>query len=120
MVLKSGLNVDGHIHVRHSLITMYASCGELMCARKVFDEIPERDLVSWNSMISGYSKMGFAADAVEMFGKMKDEGFEPDEMTVVSVIGPCGDLGDLSLGRWVQGFVVDNKMELNSFVGSAS
>ncbi|GFZ08654.1 pentatricopeptide repeat (PPR-like) superfamily protein [Actinidia rufa] len=63
--------------------------------------------------------MGFAADAVAMFGKMKDEGFEPDEMTVVSVLGPWGDLGDLSLGRWVQGFVVDNKMELNSFVGSA-
>ena len=41
-------------------------------------------------------------------------------MTVVSVLGPCGDLGDLSLGRWVQGVVVDNKMELNSFVGSAS
>ena len=69
MVLKSGLNVDGH--VSHSLITMYARCGELRYARKVFDEIPERDLVSWNSMISGYSNMGFATDAVAMFGKMK-------------------------------------------------
>ena len=74
MVLKTGLNVDGH--VSHSLITMYARCGELRCARKVFDEIPERDLVSWNSIISGYSKVGFAANVVAMFGKMKDEGFD--------------------------------------------
>ena len=98
---------------------MYARCGELSCARKVFDEITERDLVSWNSMISGYSKMGYAGDAVGLFQEMRGLGFEPDEMTLVSVLGACGDLGDLSLGRWVEGFVVENKMELNSYVGSA-
>ncbi|CAL5382612.1 unnamed protein product [Camellia sinensis] len=117
VLFKNGLSVDGH--ASHSLITMYARCGQLGCARKVFDEISERDVVSWNSMISGYSKMGFAGDAVAVFGKMRDEGFEPDEMTVVSVLGACGDLGDLNLGRWVQGFVVNNKMQLNSYVGSA-
>ncbi|KAK9269427.1 hypothetical protein L1049_001200 [Liquidambar formosana] len=114
---KSGLEIDSH--VRHSLITMYSRCGQLGYARKVFDEITERDLVSWNSMISGYSKMGFAGDAVGLFGEMRDGGIEPDEMTLVSVLGACGDLGDLSMGRWVEGFVVENEMELNSFVGSA-
>ncbi|KAA8522699.1 hypothetical protein F0562_009139 [Nyssa sinensis] len=117
MVFKNGLNVDGH--VCHSLITMYSRCGELGYARKVFDEIRERDLVSWNSMISGYSKMGFAGEAVALFGKMRDEGFEPDEMTLVSILGACGDLGDSNLGRWIEGFVVDSGMELNSYVGSA-
>ncbi|XP_057981564.1 pentatricopeptide repeat-containing protein At2g34400 [Malania oleifera] len=116
-VLKIGLDNDGH--VSHSLITMYAMCTELPYARKVFDEIVERDLVSWNSMISGYSKMGFARDAVRLFWAMTDAGFEPDEMTLVSVLGACGDLGDLSLGRCIEGFVVENKMELNSYVGSA-
>ncbi|KAK4564913.1 hypothetical protein RGQ29_006814 [Quercus rubra] len=106
-------------HTYHSLITVYARCGELSCARKVFDEITERDLVSWNSMISGDSKMGYAGDAVGLFQEMRGLGFEPDEMTLVSVLGACGDLGDLSLGRWVEGFVVENKMELNSYVGSA-
>ncbi|KAK4564917.1 hypothetical protein RGQ29_006817 [Quercus rubra] len=98
---------------------MSARCGELSCARKVFDEITERDLVSWNSMISGYSKMAYAGDAVGLFQEMRGLGFEPDEMTLVSVLGACGDLVDLSLGRWVEGFVVENKMELNSYVGSA-
>lgn len=116
-VFKVGLDSDDH--TCHSLITMYARCGELSCARKVFDEITERDLVSWNSMISGYSKMKYAGDAVGLFREMRGFGFEPDEMTLVSVLGACGDLGDLSLGRRVEGFVVETKMELNSYVGSA-
>ncbi|XWS73287.1 hypothetical protein CRYUN_Cryun02cG0115100 [Craigia yunnanensis] len=116
-VIKLGLNVDSH--TTHSLITVYARCGELGSARKVFDSIDERDLVSWNSMISGYSKMGYANEAVGLFEKMREEGFAPDEMTLVSVLGACGDLGDLNLGMWVEGFVMKHKMELNSFIGSA-
>ncbi|PON56834.1 Tetratricopeptide-like helical domain containing protein [Trema orientale] len=116
-VFKYGLDRDGH--VSHSMITMYARCGELSYARRVFDEISKRDLVSWNSMISGYSKMGYAQDAAGLFREMKDAGFEPNEMTLVSVLGACGDLGDVSLGRWVEEFVVENKLELNSYLGSA-
>ncbi|KAK6235852.1 hypothetical protein SCA6_011189 [Theobroma cacao] len=116
-VFRLGLDVDSH--TTHSLITMYARCGELGSARRVFDEISERDLVSWNSMISGYSKMGYANEAVGLFGKMREEGFVPDEMTLVSVLGACGDLGDLSLGRWVEGFAMEHKIKLNSFIASA-
>ncbi|KAK8543608.1 hypothetical protein V6N13_076411 [Hibiscus sabdariffa] len=116
-IFKLGLDVDPH--TTNSLITMYSRCSELGSARKVFDEITERDLVSWNSMISGYSKMGHARNAVGLFGKMREEGFVPDEMTLVSVLGACGDLGDLSLGKWVEGFVIKQKMEFNSYIGSA-
>ncbi|KAG6753301.1 hypothetical protein POTOM_043353 [Populus tomentosa] len=117
LVFKAGL--DGDEYVNHSLITMYARCGEMGFARKVFDEMGDRDLVSWNSMISGYSKMGFAKEAIGLFMEMTEEGFEPDEMTLVSVLGACGDLGDLVLGRWVEGFVLGKTMEVNSYVGSA-
>ncbi|PRQ18220.1 putative pentatricopeptide [Rosa chinensis] len=51
-------------------------------------------------MISGYMKMGHAGDViVGLFGEMREAGFEPNEMTLVSVLGVCRDLGDLSLGR---------------------
>ncbi|XP_041019151.1 pentatricopeptide repeat-containing protein At2g34400 isoform X2 [Juglans microcarpa x Juglans regia] len=116
-IFKFGL--DGDDHTYHSLLTMYSRCGQLDCARKVFDEITAKDLVSWNSMLSGYSKMGYAADAVGLFREMMEVGFEPDEMTLVSVLGACKDLGDLSLGRWVERFVQENKIELNCYVGSA-
>lgn len=71
-------------------------------------------------MIAGYAKAGCAREAVEVFGEMgRRDGFEPDEMSLVSVLGACGELGDLELGRWVEGFVVERGMALNSFVGSA-
>lgn len=116
-VLKSGLLVD--FHVVHSLITMYSKCREMGFARKVFDEMSERDLVSWNSIISGYSRIGFPGEAVELFGKMREVGMEPDEMTLVSVLAACGHLGDLKLGRSIEEHVVEKGMELNSYIGSA-
>ncbi|XXG69498.1 hypothetical protein AAC387_Pa06g2346 [Persea americana] len=116
-VFKLGLDSDGH--VRHSMITMYSRCGELVIARKVFDGISDRDQVSWNSMISGYTKMGFAQQAVKLFRDMREAGFEPDEMTLVSVLGACSDLADLEMGRWVEGFMEGNGVWLNSFLGSS-
>lgn len=117
-MFKLGLESDRH--TAHSLITMYARCGKLGYARKVFDEIAKKDLVSWNSMISGYAKMGYAREAVEVFGRLREEeGFEPDEMSLVSVLGACGELGNLELGKWVEGFVVERDMSLNSYIGSA-
>ncbi|XP_071724753.1 pentatricopeptide repeat-containing protein At2g34400-like [Rutidosis leptorrhynchoides] len=114
---KFGLDCDDHVY--HSLLTMYARCGQLGFARKVFDEISERDLVSWNSMISGYAKMGYAEEGLKLFGRMKEEGFEPNEMTIVSVLKACGDLGDLSSGRLLEGLVVEKEMQLSSYIGSA-
>ncbi|TKY56784.1 Pentatricopeptide repeat-containing protein [Spatholobus suberectus] len=116
-VFKLGLHSDPH--TAHSLITTYARCSRPGCARQVFDEIAHRDLVSWNSMIAGYAKTGCAREAVEVFGAMRRDGFEPDEMSLVSVLGACGELGDLLLGRWVEGFVVERGMTLNSYIGSA-
>ncbi|KAL2317194.1 hypothetical protein Fmac_031070 [Flemingia macrophylla] len=115
--LRLGLRSDHH--TAHSLITAYSRCGRTACARKVFDEIPQRDSVSWNAMIAGYAKAGCAREAVEVFGEMRRDGFEADEMGLVSVLGACGELGDLELGRWVEGFVVERRMPINSYVGSA-
>lgn len=71
-------------------------------------------------MIAGYAKAGCAREAVEVFREMgRRDGFEPDEMSLVSLLGACGELGDLELGRWVEGFVVERGMTLNSYIGSA-
>ncbi|CAN6834631.1 unnamed protein product [Brassica oleracea var. botrytis] len=115
-LFKVGLDRDDHVN--HSLIAMYAKCGYIDSARKVFDEITERDMVSWNSMISGYLLAGDAKDAVGLFREMEEEGVEPDERTLVSVLGACGHLGDLKTGRLLEEIAVRRKIGLSTFLGS--
>ncbi|MQL89128.1 hypothetical protein Taro_021706 [Colocasia esculenta] len=117
LAFKSGHHSESH--TQHSLMSMYSRCGDMASARRVFDELSTRDLVSWNSLISGYSKMGFPGEAVEIFRRMRLAGFEPDDMTLVSVVAACGDLGDLSLGRWLEELAAGKGADLDSFVGCA-
>ncbi|CAK9166481.1 unnamed protein product [Ilex paraguariensis] len=73
--------VDLNVQVCSSLIDMYSRCGDVQRARLVFDMMRERDLLSWNSMISGYVCNGVFMWAVELFGDMRLGGFEPDLVT---------------------------------------
>ncbi|KAK2969510.1 hypothetical protein RJ640_000167 [Escallonia rubra] len=69
-VLRSGFESDKFIS--NSLIHMYASCGKVGHARKLFDEMPNRNLVSWNAILDGYSKCGDVVSAREVFDLMTE------------------------------------------------
>lgn len=94
-VIVSG--AERNVHVGNSLIDMYSKCGDLRSGRLVFDLMMERDLLSWNSMISGYVCNSFLGLAMEMLGLMRMEGFEPDIVTFNTVmdahcrIGQCDE-----------------------------
>ncbi|XP_043694416.1 pentatricopeptide repeat-containing protein At1g08070, chloroplastic-like [Telopea speciosissima] len=101
---------------------MYSACGVIEIVRRVFDLVPVwvRDLVSWNSMISGYLQRDFCGKALELFGEMIDASSErPNELTTVSAITACARIGDLDLGRRVHGFVTVNGFVLDVFLGSS-
>ncbi|CAA7047433.1 unnamed protein product [Microthlaspi erraticum] len=102
-ILKHGLGKD--VYVNNSLIHLYASCGCLDLAKKVFDEMPERSLVSWNSMIDALVRAGEFDSALEMFRETQ-ESFEPDGYTMQSVLSACAGLGSLSLGAWAHAFLL--------------
>ncbi|OAY33808.1 pentatricopeptide repeat-containing protein DOT4, chloroplastic [Manihot esculenta] len=70
-----------NLQVCNSLIDMYAKCGSIKSARWVFDGMGERDLLSWNSMISGYVYNGLLDSAVELLNFLRLNGFEPDVVT---------------------------------------
>uniref|UniRef100_M0VTS4 Pentatricopeptide repeat-containing protein n=2 Tax=Hordeum vulgare subsp. vulgare TaxID=112509 RepID=M0VTS4_HORVV len=83
----------GDIFVANSLVDMYARCLDLRSARKVFDMIPCRNVVSWNTMLSGLSRAGRAADALDLLAssssllKEGDIGF--DETTLAVLLQLC-------------------------------
>ncbi|XP_057427502.1 pentatricopeptide repeat-containing protein At2g37310 [Lotus japonicus] len=111
-VLRRGLETD--IFVENALVTCYCRCGEIGLARKVFDGMPERDTVSWNSMIGGYSQCGFYEECKRLYMEMLSVGsVVPDGVTIVSVMQACGQSKDLVLGMEVHGFVNESGIEVD-------
>lgn len=102
-VLKRGFGSD--VYINNSLIHFYSSCGCLKHARKVFEEMPERSVVSWNAMINALVELGEFEDALRMFGEMQ-VSFEADGYTMQSIIAACANLGALSLGIWAHVYIL--------------
>ncbi|KAI3471189.1 hypothetical protein Pfo_027852, partial [Paulownia fortunei] len=88
-----------NLSVENALIDMYAKCGCLLEARKVFDEMQMKDVISWTSMISAYGRSGKGQQAIELFSKMQDLGLVPDSIAFVSILSACSHAGLLSEGR---------------------
>ncbi|KAJ1689429.1 hypothetical protein LUZ63_013584 [Rhynchospora breviuscula] len=86
------------LHVGSSLVDMYAKCGNINRARMVFDKIPQKDVVTWNSMIRALALNGFAIDAISFFERMKEQGFKPNNITLLAVLTACTHAGLVDLG----------------------
>ncbi|KAE8666307.1 putative pentatricopeptide repeat-containing protein [Hibiscus syriacus] len=67
--VKLGFNLD--FSVANCLLTMYVKCGDIELGRNLFDEMPEKGLITWNAMISGYAQNGLAANVLELYKKWK-------------------------------------------------
>ncbi|KAF5457125.1 hypothetical protein F2P56_021255 [Juglans regia] len=81
------------------MITGYVKQGEMESARKLFNKVPKRDVVTWNAMIAGYVLCGLNEQALEMFEEMGSVGERPDEVTILSLLSACADLGNLDAGQ---------------------
>ncbi|KAJ1268180.1 hypothetical protein BS78_07G117200 [Paspalum vaginatum] len=82
--VKSGL--ADNVFPASALVDVYAKCGRLSDARRVFDGMPERNTVSWNALIAGYTDSGNLARAVELFLDMERDGLVPDEATFAAML----------------------------------
>lgn len=84
---------EGDVHVGAALISMYAKCGSLTDAEAVFDNITEKNVVTWNAMINGYAQHGLASKALELLNRMEKEAINPDGSTFTSVLSACNHAG---------------------------
>lgn len=98
-VIRNGADYSNLI-VGNSLIDMYGKAGVLDYALGVFWSM-EVDLISWNSLISGFCKWGLENFALDHFCLMRYEGYVPDEFTVSAVIAACSNLCNLEMGKQV-------------------
>ncbi|XP_047322369.1 pentatricopeptide repeat-containing protein At4g35130, chloroplastic [Impatiens glandulifera] len=108
-LIKSGLHFD--IYICNSLVIMYAKLGRIDLAERLFDEMPIRDLVSWNSLISGYVLVGKVEDALLCHRKMQAAGMKPDKFTAISILGSCCFKQMLHYGKEIHCRVIRKGLE---------
>ncbi|KAG8385019.1 hypothetical protein BUALT_Bualt04G0179400 [Buddleja alternifolia] len=117
-VLKSGLDWD--LGVGNTLIDAYGKCGEVDFCMKVFDEMSEKDLISWNCMIWVCMQHGLAARAIEIFHSMvKNSNIEYNAVTLSLVLQACANLGALQMGKSILDQVLKMNLEDNVYVGTS-
>jgi pentatricopeptide repeat protein len=109
-----------NVFVENALIDMYGKCGCLTTARKVFDEMRQRNVVSWNTLIAGYGRRGLDWEVLLLFERMMaGESVEADEFTYVSLLNACATMAMLEPGMRAHDEIVAGSRELDVFVGNA-
>ncbi|KAF2306271.1 hypothetical protein GH714_016162 [Hevea brasiliensis] len=105
--------VDRILPVQNSLIHFYSCCGLVEFARKVFDEMTQRDSVSWNSIINLYAGIGEWVLLMTFLMKMMNSGLRGNDRTIVGVLSACGKSARLKEGRSVHGFLIRTSLKLS-------
>ncbi|XP_020702151.1 pentatricopeptide repeat-containing protein At4g02750 [Dendrobium catenatum] len=106
-VLECGMQVHGRLvkagyglgcFVGNALLSMYFKCGNIDEAYKAYEEISQKDVVTWNTMIVGYARHGFGDKALESFDLMRTTEMKPDNVTLVGVLSACSHAGLINKG----------------------
>uniref|UniRef100_A0A1D1Z8E2 Putative pentatricopeptide repeat-containing protein At5g52630 n=1 Tax=Anthurium amnicola TaxID=1678845 RepID=A0A1D1Z8E2_9ARAE len=126
LAVRTGFDSD--VFVASSLVDMYAKCAEIGHARRVFDEMPERNIVSWSGMIYGYAQMGLDEEALALFkmvllrdglGVAGGDMGSVNDFTYSCVVRVCSSATLLELGRQIHGHCFKTSFDSSSFVGSS-
>ncbi|KAF5474091.1 hypothetical protein F2P56_006024 [Juglans regia] len=126
--IREGQRVHAHmiktcylppVYLWTRLIVLYTKCDSLCDARRVLDEMPERNVVSWTAMITAYCRKGYASEALNLFIQMLRSGTEPNEFTFATVLTSCIGPNGINLGRQVHSFIIKTSFESHVYVGSS-
>ncbi|KAL5793664.1 hypothetical protein ACOSP7_002258 [Xanthoceras sorbifolium] len=117
LVIKIGF--DYNVLVVNSLINMYVKCSGICPAIKMFEKVPTRDIVSFNTIIGALVKSEKLERAVELFLRMSMDGVLPSQTTFAYVINSCAGLQILVGGKSIHGKIIKNALACDVVVGSA-
>ncbi|KAI5056864.1 hypothetical protein GOP47_0028682 [Adiantum capillus-veneris] len=115
-IVRRGMTPNSFVY--NALVDMYAKCGSLSDAMHVFEQIEDKGVVSWNSIISGCILSGQYRLALSFFQVMKSEDVEPDDVTLTCVLKSCGSLNLVEEGIQIHVFILKLGCETSAFIGS--
>lgn len=111
-------DMESNLFVCNALMDMYSKCGSMEDAHLVFSRMTAKDIISWNTMIGGYSKNRFPNEALKLFSEMQHKS-KPDSVTVACILPACASLAALDKGREIHGHVIRNGYFLDRHVANA-
>lgn len=95
-VVRCGYDLD--VVLESAFVDLYSKWGRVEDARRVFDKMPERNIISWNAMIAGYGNHGRGKEAIHLFEQMQREHIKPNHVTFLAVLSACSYSGLLDEG----------------------
>ncbi|XP_077210055.1 pentatricopeptide repeat-containing protein At2g22410, mitochondrial-like [Tasmannia lanceolata] len=110
-IYKAGFDSD--LLVQNSLMHFYAKNGLLVSARHVFDRSSGRDVVSWTTLIDGYGQNNLPDEALRLFNLMVLRNVELNEVTMITVLSACSQMGVLSIGRSIHNYIEKKNVNLS-------
>ncbi|XP_057825159.2 pentatricopeptide repeat-containing protein At4g13650-like [Cryptomeria japonica] len=127
-VLEQGMDIHQSIKDRGilsdvvvaiALVDMYGKCGNIDKACELFDKMPQRNVVSWTAMISGYEKIELYEKALETFNQMQSAGVKADSTTFASILAVCAKMGALEQGMDIHQSIKDRGILSDTVVATA-
>ncbi|CAK9169690.1 unnamed protein product [Ilex paraguariensis] len=103
----------------NTILGGYARNGDMEVMLWFFNDMPKRDLVSWNTVIGGFVRCRRISEAMKHFHQMQMENVNPNEVTVVSILSACAQVGALDMGKWLHSCIDRSKLGLNVVVETA-
>lgn len=117
LVVKYGLLDD--VYVGTSLLHFYGTYGLAFDARKLFEEMPDKNVVSWTAMMVAYSDFGEPREVINIYSRMRREGLSCNANTLATLSSSCGSLEDGFLGHQILGHVIKFGLETNLSVANS-
>ncbi|KAL3640169.1 hypothetical protein CASFOL_015137 [Castilleja foliolosa] len=119
LIFTSQISRD-HVIERNSLINLYSKCGDISSARKLFDKMPKKNIVSWGAIMAGYLHRGASSEALELFKNMvKVDKLCPNEYILTTVLSSCSTCGLLDAGRQCHGYGMKSGLVSYPYVKNA-
>nr|GEW86863.1 pentatricopeptide repeat-containing protein At1g08070, chloroplastic-like [Tanacetum cinerariifolium]GEX06395.1 pentatricopeptide repeat-containing protein At1g08070, chloroplastic-like [Tanacetum cinerariifolium] len=97
----------------------YARHGKIDVMVMFFRDMPTKDLVSWNTVIGGLVRDKRVNEAMSHFHQMQSENVYPNEITFISLLSACAQVGALDIGRWLHSYIDRNNCGSDVVVGTA-
>lgn len=86
------------LHAANCLLDMYVKCGDVEAAQNMFDSMPQKNYVTWTSIMTGYGMLGRGEEVLKLFDGMQKEGLKPDDVTFLVVLYACSHAGLVDVG----------------------